>query len=54
MADMIPMGKLLEAAQKEYPNLDKEELTALIGLQIEARQQQLKNEMKKIKMSRDG
>jgi|21_taG_2_1085346.scaffolds.fasta_scaffold01292_10 hypothetical protein len=54
MADMIPMGKLLEAAQKEYPNLDKEELTALIGLQIEARQQQLKNEMKKIKMNRGG
>ena len=54
MADMIPMGKLLEAAQKEYPNLDKEELTALIGLQIEARQQQLKNEMKKIKMDKGG
>jgi len=54
MADMIPMGKLLEAAQKEYPNLDKEELTALIGLQIEARQQQLKNEMKKIKMNKGG
>ena len=54
MADMIPMGKLLEAAQKEYPNLDKEELTALIGLQIEARQQQVKNEMKKIKMDKGG
>ena len=47
MADMIPMGKLLAAAKKEYPNLDKEELTALIGLQIEARQAEANALMKR-------
>ena len=46
MADMIPMGKLLAAAKKEYPNLNKEELTALIGLQIEAKQAEVNALMK--------
>jgi len=46
MADMIPMGKLLAAAKKEYPNLNTEELTALIGLQIEAKQAEVNALMK--------
>jgi len=50
MTDVIPMQKLLDAAAREYPNLTKDELTALIGLQIEVRQDQLKNEMKRAKI----
>ena len=46
---MLPMQKLLDAAAKEYPSLTKDELTALIGLQIEARQDEVKNEMKRAK-----
>tara|TARA_A100000171_G_scaffold13916_1_gene12006 strand:- start:2136 stop:3920 length:1785 start_codon:yes stop_codon:yes gene_type:complete len=49
MADMLPMQKLLDAAAKEYPSLTKDELTELIGLQIEARQAEVKNEMKRAK-----
>jgi hypothetical protein len=49
MTDMLPMQKLLDAAAKEYPSLTRDELTALIGLQIEARQDEIKNEMKRAK-----
>ena len=49
MTDMLPMQKLLDAAAKEYPSLTRSELTELIGLQIEARQQEVKNEMKRAK-----
>ena len=49
MTDMLPMQKLLDAAAKEYPSLTRDELTALIGLSIEARQEQVKNEMKRAK-----
>ena len=52
MADMIPMGKLLAAAKKEYPSLTTEELTDLIGLQIEVRQQQVKDEMKRARIGK--
>ena len=48
---MLPMQKLLDAAAKEYPNLTRDELTALIGLSIEVRQNQIKNEMKRAKKS---
>ena len=51
---MIPMQKLLDAASKEYPSLSEAELTALIGLQIEARQQQMKDEMKRISKAKGG
>jgi len=54
MADMLPMQKLLDAAAKEYPSLTRSELTELIGLQIEARQQEVKNEMKKAKAKITG
>jgi hypothetical protein len=52
MTDMIPMQKLLDAAAKEYPSLTKDELTALIGLQIEAKQQQVKDEMKRARIGK--
>ena len=51
MTDMLPMQKFLDAAAKEYPSLTKDELTALIGLQIEVRQNEIKNEMKRAKKS---
>ena len=51
---MLPMQKLLDAAAKEYPSLTKDELTALIGLSIEARQEQVKNEMKRAKAKITG
>jgi len=54
MTDMLPMQKLLDAAAKEYPNLTRDELTALIGLSIEARQEQVKNEMKRAKAKITG
>ena len=54
MTDMLPMQKLLDAAAKEYPSLTKDELTALIGLSIEARQEQVKNEMKRAKAKITG
>jgi len=54
MTDMLPMQKLLDAAAKEYPSLTKDELTALISLSIEARQEQVKNEMKRAKAKITG
>lgn len=54
MTDMLPMQKLLDAAAKEYPSLTRDELTALIGLSIEARQEQVKNEMKRAKAKITG
>ena len=54
MTDMIPMQKLLDAAAKEYPSLTRSELTDLIGLQIEVRQQQVKDEMKRIGKAKGG